>query len=78
MDLQEWSLQWLTGMVSSCLRGGSMGKSTLEQIDGAKRRIESSCGVTEIQLRAAIATGIEQSPNRDSEQAKEFRRRYLQ
>jgi hypothetical protein len=80
MDLttQEWSLRWLTGMVSSCLRGGSMGKSTIEQIDGAKVRIQSSLGVTEAQSRAAIATGIEQSPNKDSNLAKEFKKRYLQ
>jgi hypothetical protein len=75
---QEWSLRWLTGMVSSCLRGGSMGKSTIEPIDGAKVRIQSSYGVTETQPREAIATGIETSPNKYSDLAKDFKKWYLQ
>lgn len=54
-----------------------MGKSTLKQIDGAKRRAEL-WGVPEAKIREAIAVGIDESPQRNSVQAEELGKRYLQ
>ncbi len=77
MGLHDWALKWIKGTVSSSLRGGDMGKSTLAHIEGAKRRVELY-GVDEAKIREAIAAGIDQSPNRNSAEAEELRKRYLQ
>ncbi len=75
--IYEWALAELKGMLSSSLRSGTMGKSTLPQIDGIIRRVRSY-GASEIEVKEAIAAGIDQSPNRTSAEADELRKRYLQ
>ncbi len=76
MTFQEWSLAWLKGAVSSSIRGGSIGKSTPEQVGGIKRRVELN-GVSEDRTREAIAAAIEESPRCNSQEAEETRRQYL-
>lgn len=68
--------EWIAGMVSSHLRGGTRRKSTLAEIDGAKNRLRWY-GFTDAQIHAAISRGIKRSPNRDSVEAQLLRSRYL-
>jgi len=54
---QRWALTWLEGTVARCLSGGTIGKSTLLQVDGTKRCVRLYGGDV-IALRKAIETVI--------------------
>jgi hypothetical protein len=72
----EWSFA-LKGTLSSYLRPGSIRQVSLQQVDGLKRRVQASYGVTDRKIKEAIAACIESSPNCDSARADEIRRKYL-
>jgi hypothetical protein len=72
----EWRFV-LKGTLASYLRPESIRKVTLEQIDGLKRRVQTSYGVTDKKLKEAIASCIESSPNCDAARADEIKRKYL-
>src|SRR5215472_4794241 len=73
---QEWFLACLKGTLKSYLRPGGISRVTLEQVDGMKRRIQISCGVSEEKIKEAIASWIDSWPNSDSERAGQIRRKY--
>jgi hypothetical protein len=77
MNLEEWSLACLTGTLASYLRPGSIRKVTLRQFDGLKRRVQTSCGVSEDKIKETIAAWMNAFPNGDPKRAEEIRRRYL-
>jgi len=77
MTLEEWSFACLKGTLASYLRPGSIRKVSLQQFDGLKRRVQTSCGVSEDKIKEAIATWIEASPNCDSARAEAIRRKYF-
>jgi len=76
-QIRRIQVLWIERMVSSYLRGGNMRKSSLIEIEGAKRRLELY-GIPKAQIIRAIGSGIEESPNSNSPQATELRKRYLQ
>jgi len=73
---QEWFFACLKGTLKSYLRPGGISRVTLEQVDGMKRRIQISCGVSEEKIKEAIASWIDSWPNSDSERAGQIRRKY--
>jgi hypothetical protein len=74
----EWSVAYLKGTLTSYLRPGSIRKVTLQQFDGVKRRVKTSFGMSEHEIREAIAACISGSPGYDAERVAEIRRKYLQ
>jgi hypothetical protein len=75
LTVQRHTVAQIRGMVASYLRGGKRRNSTLEEIDGVKRRAEQN-GITPIETNAAISAAILMSPNWASAKAEQLRRRY--
>src|SRR5215813_1930608 len=73
---QEWFFACLKGTLLSYLRPGGNSRVTLQQVDGLKRRIQISCGVSEEEIKEAIASWIDSWPNCDSARAGQIRRKY--
>ena len=73
---QEWFFACLKGTLKSYLRPGGISRVTLEQVDGMKRRIQNSCGVSDEEIKEAIASWIDSWPNSDPERAGQIRRKY--
>src|SRR5262249_43013858 len=73
---QEWYFACLKGTLKSYLRPGGISRVTLEQVDGMKRRIQISCGVSDEKIKESIASWIDSWPNSDSERAGQIRRKY--
>ena len=73
---QEWFFACLKGTLSSYLRPGGNSRVTLQQVDGLKRRIQISCGVSEEEIKKVIASWINARPYSDSDRVKEIRRKY--
>jgi len=73
---EQWFFACLKGTLISYLRPGRISRVTLEQLDGLKRRMQISCGVSEEKIKAAIASWIDALPNCDPERVEEIRRKY--
>jgi len=73
---EQWFFACLKGTLISYLRPGRISRVTLQQFDGLKRRMQSSCGVSEEKIKEAIASWIDALPNCDSERVEEIRRKY--
>lgn len=73
---EQWFFACLRGTLVSYVRPGGISRVTLQQLDGLKRRIQLSCGVSEEKIKAAIASWIDALPNCDSERVEEIRRKY--
>src|SRR5262249_13704529 len=73
---QEWFFACLKGTLKSYLRPGGISRVSLEQVDGLKRRIQISCGVSEEEIKEVVASWIDAMPYSDSKRVKEIRRKY--
>ena len=73
---EQWFFACLKGTLVSYLRPSRNSRVTLKQLDGLKRRIQISCGISEEKIKAAIESWIDALPNCDSERAEEIRRKY--
>jgi hypothetical protein len=73
---QEWFFACLRGTLLSYLRPGGNSRVTLQQVDGLKRRIQISCGVSDEEIKKVIASCIDARPNSDYKRVKEIRRKY--
>src|SRR5262249_18690433 len=73
---QEWFFDCLKGTLLSYLRPGGNSRVTLQQVDGLKRRIQISCGVSEEEIKEAIASWMDAMPYSDSKRVKEIRGKY--
>src|SRR5215472_4555550 len=73
---QEWFFACLKGTLLSYLRPGGNSRVTLQQVDGLKRRIQISCGVSDEEIKEVIASCIDAMPHSDSNRVKEIRRKY--
>ena len=74
----DWPFACLKVTLTSYLYPGSIRKVSLQQIDGLRRRLQTSYGLSEEKIDEAIASCIAASPNCDSKRAEEIRRKYLQ
>jgi len=66
----------LKGTLQSYLRPGGNSRVTLQQVDGLKRRIQISCGVSDKEIKEVIASCIDAMPDCDFKRVKEIRRKY--
>jgi hypothetical protein len=73
---QEWFFACLKGTLASYLRPAKFSRVTLQQLDGLKRRIQISCGVSEEEIKKAIASWIKAMPYSNAERVQEIRRKY--
>ena len=73
---QEWFFACLKGTLQSYLRPGGNSRVTLQQVDGLKRRIQISCGVSDKEIKEVIASCIDAMPDSDFKRVKEIRRKY--
>jgi hypothetical protein len=73
---QEWFFACLKGTLKSYLRPGGNSRVTLQQVDGLKRRIQISCGVSDEEIKKVIASCIDAMAYSDFKRVKEIRRKY--
>jgi len=73
---REWFFACLKGTLASYLRPARFSRVTLQQLDGLKRRIQISCGVSEQEIKEAIVSWIDAMPYSDPERLKELKRKY--
>jgi len=73
---QGWFFDCLKGTLLSYLRPGGNSRVTLQQVDGLKRRIQISCGVSEEEIKEVIASWMDAMPYSDSKRVKEIRGKY--